>query len=208
MKSNRLIICLLLLFFSISLLAQNDEEKTEEPKEDKQEELVIEANTKKKKEIDPLSPSRAAFYSAILPGLGQAYNKKYWKIPIAIGGVVGGVMVYDYNNKQYNRYRDAYKRRLAGFNDDEFWGDIEGVPLDSPQVSDDALIRAQKSARRSKELSLLVTVGIYVLNIIDANVDAHLLQYNVDDTLTIQPHFEMNEMDAKSNMGLTLNFNF
>lgn len=162
-----------------------------------------------KKPIDPLRPSRAAFYSAILPGLGQAYNKKYWKIPIVYAALGTGIYFYADNNKDYKRYRNAYKRRLAGFTDDEFWGEnTDGSPLSSPNISNDGLIRAQRTLRRNKEISLLVTIGIYALNIIDANVDAHLLQYNVDDNLAIKPHFNFNEMDATTNLGLTLDFKF
>ena len=116
-------------------------------------------------------------------------------------GLGTGLYFYLDNNKQYNRYRDAYKRRLAGFTDDEFWG--EGSV---PSISDDGLIRAQRTFRRNKDISLLVTIGIYALNIIDANVDAHLLQYNVDEDLAIKPHFKFNELDATTNFGLTLNF--
>ena len=66
-----------------------------------------------------LRPSKATFYSAVLPGLGQAYNKKYWKIPIVYGALATGIYFYNQNDKDYNRYRNAYKRRLAGFTDDE-----------------------------------------------------------------------------------------
>ncbi len=148
--------------------------------------------------IDPLSPAKAAFYSAVLPGLGQAYNNKYWKIPIVYAALGTGIYFYVTNNKKYNRYRDAYKSRLAGREDDEFIG----------TVTLDGLLRAQKFYRKNKEISLLVTMGLYALNIIDANVDAHLLQYNVNENLTLSPHFQFNEMDAKSDLGLTLNFKF
>lgn len=151
-----------------------------------------------KKAIDPLRPSKAAFYSAVLPGLGQAYNKKYWKIPIAWGLIGGGVYFYIRNDKQYNRYRDAYKRRLAGFTDDEFNGTI----------SDDGLVRAQQQFRRNKELSLLWTIGFYILNIVDANVDAHLLQFNVDENLSLRPHYKFDNLENSSDLGLTLNFKF
>lgn len=205
MKSNLLGVLFLLLFFPLSAIAQNDDQV----KPENTEELVVETNVKVRDSIDPLSPSRAAFYSAILPGLGQAYNKKYWKIPIVVGAITGGILVYDYNTKQYNRYRDAYKSRLAGFDTDEFWGvDINGNPLAEAQISEDALISAQETLRRNRELSLLITVGIYALNIIDANVDAHLLQYNVDENLAVKPHFKMNELDATTNLGLTLDFKF
>jgi hypothetical protein len=157
----------------------------------------------KSKEIDPLRPAKAAFYSAVLPGLGQAYNKKYWKIPIVYAALGTGVYFYLDNKKEYDRYRDAYKRRLAGFTDDEFYGETS-----TPQISNDGLIRAQKTLRRNKEISLLVTLGIYALNIIDANVDAHLLQYNIDDNLALKPHFNFNEFDASTNLGLSLGFKF
>ena len=109
------------------------------------------------------------------------------------------ISIFMDNNKEYKRYRNAFKRRSAGFFDDEFWGeDANGNPLSSPNISNDALIRAQKTLRRNKEVSLLITLGIYVLNIIDANVDAHLLQYNIDDNLALKPHFNFNEFDAKT----------
>ena len=134
----------------------------------------------------------------MLPGLGQAYNKKYWKIPIIYVALGAGTYFYLNNDKEYKRYREAYKRRLAGFEDDEFFG----------SVTDDGLREAQKTLRRNKELSLLVTIGLYALNIIDANVDAHLLQYNVDDNLSLKPHYKLNEFDNSSDLGLTLNFKF
>tara|TARA_B000000441_G_scaffold574_1_gene348 strand:- start:156 stop:701 length:546 start_codon:yes stop_codon:yes gene_type:complete len=147
-----------------------------------------------------LRPSKATFYSAVLPGLGQAYNKKYWKIPIVYGALATGIYFYNENDKSYNRYRNAYKRRLAGFTDDEFFGN--GL---YPAISDDGLIRAQNTLKRNKELSILVTVGLYILNIIDANVDAHLLQYNLDDNLSIKPSIEINQIQNKSNFGISLN---
>lgn len=159
--------------------------------------------------INPLSPAKAAFYSAILPGLGQAYNKKYWKVPLVYAALGTGIYFYIDSNKEYNRYRDAFKNRLAGFDNDEFWGtDSQGNALASPQISNAALIRAQRTLSRNREISLLITIGIYVLNIIDANVDAHLLQFNVDKNLALKPHFKFNELDATTNLGLTLNFQF
>ena len=69
---------------------------------------------------NPLRPAKAAFYSAVLPGLGQAYNKRYWKIPVVYVGMGALIHTYDQNHKNYLRYRNAYKRRIAGYNDDEF----------------------------------------------------------------------------------------
>ncbi|MDO1500051.1 DUF5683 domain-containing protein [Winogradskyella maritima] len=167
------------------------------------EDLNIKTNTTVREAIDPLAPSKAAFYSAILPGLGQAYNKKYWKIPIVYAALGTGIYFYIDNNNELNRYRDAFKRRLAGFKDDEFYGNGP-----TPLISNDGLIRAQRQFRRNKDISLLVTVGLYALNIIDANVDAHLLQYNVDENLSLRPHIRYNQLESASDLGLTLNFKF
>jgi hypothetical protein len=171
-------------------------------------EVLLDSIVTPSKPFDPLSPAKAAFYSAILPGLGQAYNKKYWKIPIVYAAIGTGIYFYIDNNKQYNRFRDAYKRRLAGYTDDEFYFDSQGNPLTTPRVSTDRLEDAQKLYRSNKEISLLVAIGFYALNIIDANVDAHLLQYNVDENLSLSPHYELNPKEASSNLGLTLNFKF
>lgn len=175
----------------------------------KDEKLILIRDTIVSRQIDPLAPSKAAFYSAILPGLGQAYNKKYWKIPLVYAAIGSGVYFYVTNTEQLNRYRDAYKSRLAGYNTDEFWGtDANGIPLASPRIESDGLIRAQQTFRRNQELSLLVTIGLYALNIIDANVDAHLMQFNVDENLAVKPHYKYNQMDNTTDLGLTINFKF
>ena len=149
-----------------------------------------------------IGPSKSAFYSAVVPGIGQLYNKKYWKIPIIYGGLATSIHFYQKNNDEYHRYRDAYKRRLAGFSDDEFFGNNP-----NPLISNDGLIRAQKTYKRNKELSILITIGIYILNIIDANVDAHLKQYNLNENLTIKPIIEFDEIQSNSSFGLSLNIN-
>ena len=152
-------------------------------------------------EIDPLAPSKAAFFSAILPGLGQAYNKKYWKIPIVYIGLGVGIYSYTWNQKKYQGFRSEYKKRLAGTSlgvNDTKYGDF----------TDDQLIRGQKFHQRNRDLSALITAGIYILNIVDANVDAHLMQFNVNDNLTVKPDLNQNELDYKYNYGLTLTYNF
>lgn len=199
MQNKFYILFIIIGFLPFSSFAQ-EEKQAKGVIDDKS--IVVQDSTSSKP-IDPLTPSKAAFYSAILPGLGQAYNKKYWKIPIVYAALGTGIYFYIDNNNEYKRYRDAYKRRLAGFTDDEFYGSGS-----TPQISDDALIRAQRTLRRNKEISLLVTIGIYALNIIDANVDAHLLQYNIDDNLAVKPHFNFNELDATTNLGLTLGLKF
>ncbi len=159
-------------------------------------EAIKAKDTVKSKEIDPLRPTKAAFYSAILPGLGQAYNKKYWKIPIVYGAIGTSLYFYIDNNKKYHNYRDAYKQRLLG------------LPDQYDYLDDSRLIAAQRFYQRNRDLSLLVSVGFYILNIVDANVDAHLIQFNVNDKLSFQPDVYPNEINYKPNLGLSLNYKF
>ena len=159
--------------------------------------LLIAKDSIVKDEINPLTPAKAAFYSAILPGLGQAYNKKYWKIPLVYGAIGTSLYFYIDSNKKYHSYRDAYKRRLAGYTDDEY------NYLDTSR-----LVAAQKFYQRNRDLSLFISVGFYILNIVDANVDAHLLQFNVNEKLSLAPDVYQNDLTNKTNLGLTLNYKF
>ncbi len=173
--------------------------------------LVNDALFKKNKEINPLAPSKAAFYSAVLPGLGQIYNKKYWKLPIVYGAIGTGIYAYTYNNNQYNRTRKAFKRRKAGFMDDEFYAfNGQEIKPGEPRLGDDDLQRAQERFQEDRDLSLLITIGLYVLNIVDANVDAHLKQFNVNDDLSfdIKPFLEYNTITANPNYGIALQIKF
>lgn len=203
MQSKSIITVIVTLLFCLHSIAQENDKEPTDASIKSADTLAVEKIPSKKAKIDPnyidpLDPARAAFYSAVLPGLGQAYNKKYWKIPIVYAALGTGIYFYVDNNKEYNRYRDAYKRRLAGFEDDEFIG----------RLSTDGLINAQEQLRRNKEMSLLITVGLYALQIIDANVDAHLMQFNIDDNLSLAPHYQYNEMENSSDLGLTFNFKF
>ena len=93
--------------------------------------------------------------------------------------------------------RDAYKRRLAGFTDDQY-----------DYLDDARLIQAQRFYQRNRDLSLLVTIGFYVLNIVDANVDAHLMQFNVNDNLSVAPDIYQTDFTTRPNLGLSLNYKF
>lgn len=136
---------------------------------------------------DPLTPSKAAFYSAVLPGLGQAYLGKSWKIPLIYGAI--GASAYNYvdNNREMKKYRTAYKRRLAGYTDDEF---------QTIFPENDRLLDGMKFHRSNRDISMLFMIGFYMLNIIEANVSAHLLQFNVSDDLSFNPEILMDPNQA------------
>jgi hypothetical protein len=166
--------------------------------------IIKEADTLKlnMNELDILAPSKAAFYSAILPGLGQAYNKKYWKIPIVYGALGTSTYLYIKNNDDYNRARDAFKLMKEG-KPHEFDGQNGNITL-----TEDALIRAQERFKKDRDLSLLVTVGLYALQILEASVNAHLQQHNVDNNLSLSPKLIRDTTRNKSFLGASINFKF
>lgn len=160
---------------------------------------IISNDSLKSETIDPLRPAKAAFYSAVLPGLGQIYNKKYWKLPLVYGAIGTSAYFYIDNQKNYNLYRNEYKNRLEGKkSDSEF---LAGL-------SESQLITAQKGYQRNRDLSALCMVGFYVLNIIDANVDAALSQFNVNENLAFKPTLNKNEITSENNLGFALNYTF
>ncbi len=178
-----------LLFFligTVSLFAQA-----------KKDTVLVVKDTSKLQEIDPLTPAKAAFYSAILPGLGQAYNKKYWKIPLVYGAIGTSLYFYIDNNNKYRDYRNAYKRRLEGYNDDKY-----------KFLDESRLVAGQKFYQRNRDLSALFVVAFYALNIIDANVDAALIQFNVNERLSMRPEVYPNDITFRPNVGLTFNYHF
>ena len=162
--------------------------------------LELDTLTRKQRLIkDPLTPSKAAFYSTIVPGLGQIYTEKYWKVPIIYGGFGVATYYYLYQTKQMNSFRDIYKRRIAGYTDDKYANRI---------FQNDQLIQGMNFHKRYRDIAIFSFVGLYLLNILDANVGAHLMQFNVNDQLTLRPQIEPNLLNTEMNYGLTLNIKF
>ncbi|NHF61143.1 hypothetical protein FK220_017455 [Flavobacteriaceae bacterium TP-CH-4] len=202
-----------MLLLPLGLLAQEKEPQDREvdslQNDLKKKGIVVQDSViEKRKPINPLAPSRAAFYSAVLPGMGQIYNKRYWKVPIIYGVLGAGVYIYNWNDERYDRFRTAFKRRQAGFIDDEFYdpnGDGSG-----PDFDDDVLQDQQERFQRDRDLALVITIGLYILNIVDANVDAHLKQFNISDDLSfdVQPFLELNTVDQNPNYGMAFVIKF
>ena len=132
-------------------------------------------------------PNTAAYYSAALPGLGQAYNKSYWKIPIIYGGgVVIGYFV-NYNHQLFKQYLDG----LFAIRD----RDDRTQPFD-PRLSEATYSRATDYWRRNRDLLMLAGLLLYIANIVDAHVDAHLELFNVDEDIGMrfEPYFDQTAM--------------
>ena len=188
------IICILFVaLFSASLFAQKDSTNVKIKNKLKTSQVIY----------NPLSPSKAAFYSAIFPGMGQIYNRKYWKAPIVWGALAIPTYYYQLNNSEYKRYRRAYKLRKNGLQD-EFTLDDGSTP-----VSLETIETAQKQLRENRDMSLLTGVILYVLQIVEASVNAHLIQFNTDDNLSFKPALIMDPINIETpTVGLTIKYNF
>ncbi|MGB0882287.1 MAG: DUF5683 domain-containing protein [Vicingaceae bacterium] len=141
---------------------------------------------------NPHSPNKAALFSAVIPGLGQVYNKKYWKVPI-VYATIGTTLYFGFSNqKNFKKYRSAYKARLD--NDpttiDEFEGSLTNTALESNI----------DFYQRNRDLSFILAGVFYVLNIVDAAVDAHLFNFPKNDNLSfnLQPNLELTQNNQVS----------
>lgn len=149
------------------------------------------------------SPKKATIYSAVLPGLGQAYNRKYWKIPIIYGGFGTIAYITRENTIEYRRFLEAYR----------YVSNKETYPIDNPYVdryNEQQLLSGKNLYRRNVEIGYILGGALYILNIIDASVDAHLFYYDVSETLSlkIEPSL-LNEPAANMSFaGISLTFRF
>lgn len=132
-------------------------------------------STTAKKKLKRHSPLKAALFSMAVPGLGQGYNKKYWKIPIVYAGFAGlGYAVY-YTTSEFYGYRSAYRLQLRGDKTASYRG-----------VDDEATLKVYRDYyKRYVDISAICTSVWYALNIIDATVDAHLFEWNMKDDLSV-----------------------
>jgi len=149
------------------------------------------------------SPRRATIYSALLPGLGQIYNRKYWKLPIIYAGF--GIMEYFIytNTDHYLDYRSAYIESRNGIENGNYAELVN-------KYTETELLNAAEYYHRNLEISVLITALWYVLNIIDATVDAHLYTYSISDDLTlrVEPDLLMPAGKNQIQPGLKLSLRF
>ncbi|MGV0754572.1 DUF5683 domain-containing protein [Empedobacter brevis] len=143
------------------------------------------------------SPIRASLYSAILPGAGQLYNKKWWKAPVALGLVGTGTGFTIYYNNLYKKYRKAYIEVREG-TQNEF----------SEILSPDQLAVIQDDYKRKRDYSVALTALAYLLNIVDATVDAHLFTVRNDTEMSFKPTIIQDEMTLEPVLGLAFNLKF
>lgn len=123
-------------------------------------------------------PRRSALKSAMFPGLGQIYNKRWWKVPLVYGGFVGIGLVFEFNNRYYKIFlKEAQFRQ-------ENPGKTQN-PLYAPYTTE-GIINIKDSYRRNRDLSVLAGLGFYAINIIDAYVDAKFFRFDISDELSVK----------------------
>jgi hypothetical protein len=125
------------------------------------------------------SPKKATIMSACLPGLGQIYNKKYWKVPIIYAGI--GVFTYliVFNTDNYLTYKSAYIESSHGDSTGNYSEIVKKYTLDN-------IASAREYYRRNLEITIIFSAIWYVLNIVDAAVDAHLFTYDISRDLSVR----------------------
>ena len=144
----------------------------------------------------PKDPKKATMLSAILPGAGQVYNGKTWKVPILYAGILTDVYFIQYNHKRYERFRDA------------LFALDKGEPNQFPSLNRAALVRNVDYWRQNRDLTLLLMLGIYALNLVDANVDAHLSGFDISEDLTLKIVPQIGTLSASSTTGLSFTLQF
>jgi hypothetical protein len=143
-------------------------------------------------------PERAALYAFVLPGLGQAYNKKYWKIPILYGGAGAlGYAVY-WNNNRFLRFKDSFNAKQN-----------QNTAQDPyPQLSLESVKLNRDYSRRNRDFSIILCIALHALNVLDATVDAHLKTFDIDDNIrtSIEPSFDTFGSNPVYGMSFKVNF--
>ncbi len=160
------------------------------------------------------SPKKATIYSAILPGLGQAYNKKYWKIPVIYVGFGAIGYFIGWNNGYYNTYKQAYSDMTDKDPETNSYLDIEASKYYDLENQTDynnfktGLSKQTEYYRRNRDLLIISMVAFYGLNIIDASVDAHLFDFDISEDLTFNWQPAIRTFDNQWVYGFNCTFKF
>ena len=158
-------------------------------------------------------PYKATWLAVVLPGAGQIYNRKYWKLPIVYGGIMGCLYAYNWNNQMYSDYRQAFLDIMDADPNSKSYETFfpAGYDFKSNENSLKELFKKRKNRyRRWRDLSVFACVGVYLVSIVDAYVDAHLSSFDIseDINLSIQPDVQPINTQGNSYYGLNCNISF
>ena len=131
--------------------------------------------------------NKALWFAALCPGLGQIYNRRYWKLPIVAGGIVGVSYAISWNGKYYEAYTYAYRDLIDGDPNTNYFKELipPGASYSESQLQT-VFKNRQQSFRRQRDLSIIVGVGLYLICLLDAYVDAELFTFDISDDLSFE----------------------
>ena len=150
------------------------------------------------------TPKKATNRSAILPGLGQAYNQQYWKIPLVYGVLSVPVVTYMYNNDLYAKTKFAYEARIQEANGDK--SNVINIDPSLKNLSAGSLQSYRNIFRKNRDLSIMWFIIAWGVNVMDASVSGHLKEFDVSNNLSVK--MAPMRSDAFQQAGLSLQFNW
>lgn len=158
-------------------------------------------------------PTRAVWYAALFPGLGQIYNRKYWKLPIVYGGFAGTFYAYNWNSQFLKDYSQAYLDIMDNDPNTKSYEDIIPSSMLNSYNQDQIknILKRQKDMfRRNRDLSIISMVGVYLLSVLDAYVDAQLFDFDInpDISMRVEPTIIMPEKSAPQGVGVSWSLRF
>lgn len=171
---------------------------------------VKDIRTALKDSIKKPDPTKAIWYSALFPGLGQVYNRRYWKLPIVGAGIAAISYAISWNNKYYVAYTNAYRDITDDNPNTESYKKL--LPNSSSNYSQSNLTNILKNRqqiyRRNRDLSIIGAVGVYLFCILDAYVDAQLYDFDISPDLTLQPNLDLYGTGGSKGIEMSLSFRF
>ena len=157
------------------------------------------------------NPTKAVIYSAIFPGLGQIYNRKYWKLPLVYGAFMGCAYAISWNNRNYSDYSQAYMDIMSEDPEtNNSWINFLPANADPEQYIEDTNFKESLKSRkdyfrRYRDLSIIITVGVYFITMIDAYVDAQLFDFDISPDLSLRVEPTMTQPTSYSSRTYGLN---
>ncbi len=158
-------------------------------------------------------PYKATWLAVVIPGAGQIYNRKYWKLPIVYGGIMGCLYAYNWNNQMYGDYRQAFLDIMDADPNTKSYESFfpSGYDFQSNEEYLKNLFKKRKDRyRRWRDLSVFACIGVYLVSIVDAYVDAHLSSFDISDeiNLSIKPEMVPGINSDGGHYGFNCNISF
>ena len=159
-------------------------------------------------------PTKAVWMSALFPGLGQIYNRRYWKLPIIVGGYLGLAYATDWNNTMLTDYTNAYRDLLDNDPSTKSYMDLFAPNVNEEDIDKtwlQSVLRSRRNYfRRNRDLCIIGMVGVYLLAMVDAYVDASLSHFDIspDLSMDVVPSFLKDGRNSLPSVGLTWALNF